>query len=276
MDGRERIITARDGRALAYCEWGDPSGRPLWSLHGSPGSRLLREPGVDVARLGIRLVTYDRPGYGRSDRQPGRTVAAAVNDILDIADHLSVGKFGVLGVSGGGPHALATAALAPERVTRCATALGIGPADADDLDFFDGMDAAEVEEWRVLTSPDPDPDHVLDGTLEWIDGIKADPDLTEELRDMLVDAFSEAFRSGPGGLIDDYGALYRPWGFDLAAVSCPTRILSADEDTSVPPAHGRWLADRLPSPGLVEVSGGHIASRTAEMTDLLVWTSQTG
>jgi pimeloyl-ACP methyl ester carboxylesterase len=146
-------------------------------------------------------------------------------------------------------------------------------ADADDLDFFAGMDPSEVKEWQVLTGPDPDRRHILDGTLEWIEGITDDPELPAELKASLVAAFTEAFRTGADGILDDYLALYRPWGFGLATVSCPTTVMVAEEDTSVPPAHGRWLAERLPPPGLRIVSGGHIASRPEQMQDLMVWAS---
>jgi pimeloyl-ACP methyl ester carboxylesterase len=267
----DTTIQTRDGRTLTFRELGDPSGRPLFYLHGSPGSRLLHGPDVDHTELGIRLITYDRPGYGKSERRSGRTVADAVPDILDIADHLSLGDFGVLGVSGGGPHALAAAAHAANRVSRCGTALGIGPADADDLDFYAGMDPAEVKEWQLFTGPDPDRDHILDGTREWIDGIKGNPDLPEQLKASLVAAFTEAFRTGADGILDDYLALSRPWGFDLAAVTCPITVMVAEQDISVPPAHGRWLAERLPPPGLLMVSGGHIASRPQQIKDLMVW-----
>ncbi len=269
----DTTIETRVGRTLTFRDWGDRSGRPLFYLHGSPGSRLLHGPDVDYAELGIRLITYDRPGYGGSERRSGRTVADAVPDMLDIADHLSLESFGILGISGGGPHALAAAALSASRVSRCATAMGIGPADADDLDFFAGMDATEVNEWQVFTGPDPDRKHILDGTLEWIGGIRGNPDLPDELKASLVAAFTEAFRSGADGILDDYVALSRPWGFDLADVTCPTTVMVAEEDTSVPPAHGRWLAERLPPPGLLLVSGGHIASRPEQMKTLMAWAS---
>jgi pimeloyl-ACP methyl ester carboxylesterase len=87
-------IQTRDGRALTFRDWGDRSGRPVFYLHGAHGSRLLRGPDFDNTRLGVRLITYERPGYGRSERQPGRAVVDAVPDILDIADHLAVASFG--------------------------------------------------------------------------------------------------------------------------------------------------------------------------------------
>src|SRR5690348_2018477 len=102
-------VQADDGRTLAVCQWGDPSGRPVWYLHGSPGSRYLHPREFDFARWGMQLLTYDRPGYGRSDRRPGRSVADAADDVRTVADHLSLDQFAVVGVPAGGPHALAIA-----------------------------------------------------------------------------------------------------------------------------------------------------------------------
>lgn len=272
----DTTIHTRDGRALAFRDWGDRSGRPVFYLHGAPGSRLLRGPDFDHSRLGVRLITYDRPGHGRSERQPGRTVVSAVPDILDIADHLAVESFGVVGISGGGAPALAVAALAPERVTRCTTVCGIGPADADDLDFFAGMDPTEVTEWQAYTRPDVDRNRVLADVRKWIDGIQQSPELPDELKGRLVAAFTEGVRAGADGIVDDYLALSRPWGFDLADVTCPTTVMVAEDDTSVPPAHGRWLAAHVPPPGLLLVPGGHIDARDGLLTDLTVWTSGQG
>ncbi len=89
-------------------------------------------------------------------------------------------------------------------------------------------------------------------------------------------AFTEGVRAGADGIVDDYLALSRPWGFELADVTCPTTVMVAEEDTSVPPAHGRWLAAHLPPPGLVLVPGGHIDARDDVLTDLIVWTSGQG
>jgi pimeloyl-ACP methyl ester carboxylesterase len=258
----DTTIQTRDGRALAFRDWGDESGRPVFYLHGAPGSRLLRGPVLDDTGLGVRLITYDRPGYGRSQRQPRRSVVDAVPNILDIADHLKVESFGVLGVSGGGAPALAVAALAPDRVARCTTVCGIGPADAEDLDFF--------------ADPDVDRDRVLADVREWIDGIQQNPELPDELKGRLVAAFTEGIRAGADGIVDDYLALSRPWGFDLADVTCPTTVMVAEDDTSVPPAHGGWLAAHLPPPGLLLVPGGHIDARDGLLTDFIVWTSGQG
>ena len=122
-----RMVRAPDGRSLAFCEWGDPDGAPLFFLHGSPGSRLLRSVNGEYERHAIRAVTYDRPGYGQSGRQRRHRVADAAGDVQAIADHLGLAGFAVVGVSAGGPYALAAAAELPGRVTRCATIVSVGP-----------------------------------------------------------------------------------------------------------------------------------------------------
>ena len=113
----ERKVTARDGRALGVCEWGVADGAPVFSLHGTPGSRLARhhDPAV-YERAGVRVITYDRPGYGVSERRLGRRVADVVEDVATIADALELDRFAVMGGSGGGPHALACGARLGEQV----------------------------------------------------------------------------------------------------------------------------------------------------------------
>src|SRR6516165_2603800 len=114
-----RLATAADGRAIAFAEWGDPAGFPVFGLHGTPNSRLARHWDESVfVEAGARLITYDRPGYGGSDRHAGRRVVDCVGDVVAIADALGLERFSVTGTSGGGPHALAVAASVPERIRR--------------------------------------------------------------------------------------------------------------------------------------------------------------
>ena len=144
---RSRQVVAADGRRLAIAEWGDPEGFPVFLLHGTPGSRFAREPDESrFAAVGARVVTYDRPGYGGSDRRRGRRVVDCVDDVLAIADALGFDRFAVAGASGGGPHSLAVAACVPERVTRAACNVGLVPFDTPDFDWFEGMDPRNVAE----------------------------------------------------------------------------------------------------------------------------------
>ncbi|HSC49445.1 MAG TPA: alpha/beta hydrolase, partial [Gaiellaceae bacterium] len=131
-------VRAADGRTLMVAQWGDPEGFPVFALHGTPGSRLGRHHDESAyVEVGARVITYDRPGYGGSDRRRGRRVLDCVSDVAAIADALEVERFAVTGGSGGGPHSLAVAARLPERVTRAACDVGVAPFETPDLDWFE-------------------------------------------------------------------------------------------------------------------------------------------
>jgi pimeloyl-ACP methyl ester carboxylesterase len=211
------------------------------------------------------------------NRKPGRSVQDAAGDVQVIADRLGLGEFAVVGVSSGGPYSLAVAAGLADRVTRCATICGLAPYDASDLDFFEGMRPEEIEEWEdALLGEEHNDGQLYRDTLAWIDSLRESADLPIDDRDMLVDAFSEGLRPGPGGMFDDYAASSRPWGFDVRTVACPAIVMVAEDDTNVPPAHGRWLADRLPQARLVSVPGGHMDPHDEEEERVLVWAGQRG
>jgi pimeloyl-ACP methyl ester carboxylesterase len=138
-------------RKITWDSWGSPTGMSVFLLHGTPGSHSGPRPRSSVLyRLGIRLVSYDRPGYGGSDPYPGRTVADAANDVEAIADKLKLDKFAVLGRSGGGPHALACGALLGDRVERVACLVGLAPSDAEDLDWYAGMTKSNTWEFKKV------------------------------------------------------------------------------------------------------------------------------
>jgi pimeloyl-ACP methyl ester carboxylesterase len=148
--GDTAFVRTSDGRRLAFCEWGDPDGAALFYLHGVPGSRYLRHVGSAYADARLRVLTYDRPGYGLSDPAPGRSVADSAADVAAIADHLGLDRFPVAGVSMGGVHALAVAALLPDRVTRCVGLKALAPYGAHGLDFFAGMDDEDAAALRMM------------------------------------------------------------------------------------------------------------------------------
>lgn len=141
---------ALDGRTLVYAEWGDLNGKPVVALHGTPGCRLGRHPDEDLVRsTGAHVVTYDRAGYGGSDRNAGRSVADCVGDIEAVADAAGFGRFAVTGGSGGGPHALAVAALLGERVTRVIADVCPAPYDALGDEWTAGMDQENLKEFEL-------------------------------------------------------------------------------------------------------------------------------
>ena len=140
---------AVDGRVLCALEAGSPDGHAVFTLHGTPGSRLFwHEVVEDAERQGIRLIAYDRPGYGRSDRAPGRAVVDAADDVAAIADALGIDRYAVYGGSGGGPHALANA-VRPERVVAVAALASVAPWDSEGLDWLDGMGQDNLDEFAA-------------------------------------------------------------------------------------------------------------------------------
>src|SRR5215218_8504513 len=144
----EHRISLADGRTLAAAEWGDPDGIPFIAIHGTPGGRIgwHKDPNI-YRRFGLRRITYDRPGYGESTRHPGRRVIDAVSDVEQLTSALGIDRFLVSGGSGGGPHALACAALLPDRVLKCHAGVSVAPFDAEGLDWLDGMTEGNVKEF---------------------------------------------------------------------------------------------------------------------------------
>jgi pimeloyl-ACP methyl ester carboxylesterase len=266
------VLDTPDGRSLGVCQWGDPEGARMFWLHGTPGSRLLRHTGVGYLTHGLRVCTYDRPGYGLSTRAAGRKVADAAADVRAIADTLGWMEFGVAGVSGGASSALATAALLPDRVTRCAFVVGSAPFTTQDLDFFAGMDEEARDGWeRSRQGDDAALESEWNEIVEWTEAGLPGVELTDEVKVMLSETVGEAGRQGSGGFVDDCLSEVRDWGFALEDIRAPTRIMLARDDTSVPAAHGEWLLRHVPSAELIWVDGGHFGPRDEPEMRLMAW-----
>jgi pimeloyl-ACP methyl ester carboxylesterase len=256
------IIRLADGRRVAVQETGDRSGFPVFLLHGTPGSRVgpLPRPGK-VHQIGARLISFDRPGYGGSDRKADRMVADVVPDVQAIADTLDIPRFAVIGRSGGGPHALACAAMLPERVTRAGVLVSLAPRTADGLDWFAGMTDSNVREYTAATT---EPEALTAHLIQAAAGIRANPashvaTLSPEMpeadrrivadfgiRALLAENFAEALRDSADGWIDDVLAFCAPWGFDLADIKVPVLLWHGEKDVFSPVGHTRWLANQIP------------------------------
>ena len=274
----EGAIRAGDGRTLAYAEIGDPAGVPIFMIHGTPGCRLSgQHPDPSrVSAAGLRLVSYDRPGYGRSSRHRGRRVVDCVGDLAAIADELGIDRFAVSGGSGGGPHELAVSARLPERVTRVACVVGGAPYDAEGLDWFAGMDPINVTEFGwALAGEDTLAGELGRKAQEWLAKVEHGPtavfedvDLSESDRVVLDDpgfrrtfraAILEMFAQGYWGWVDDDLAFVKPWGFDVGELRVPVEIRYGTTDVLVPAAHGEWLATHVPDAEVViDEHGGHL------------------
>jgi pimeloyl-ACP methyl ester carboxylesterase len=282
-------ITVPDGRELAYEEWGDPTGRVLFWLHGTPGGRLVRHSDPALwPRLGLRVVTVDRPGYGGSTPLPGRLVAHAAADVAAVADHLGVDRFAVQGTSGGGPYALAVAALLAERVSACIAVCSIAPMTPEEESAMVAINRESFRIWRaegpaglaarliglreqILADPygiqlaqlsdAPDVDR------QWL----ARPEVQQIAAEGLVDAL----RPGVDGWVADATGFVpgEPWGFDPASLTCPVHFWHSDDDINAPLSAARRVADAIPGARLTVWHGeGHTApSRHAEqvLSDLL-------
>ena len=286
--GMTKTARARDGRTLSYEEHGMPDGRPVFLLHGMPGSRKGPRPRSSVLYLlGVRLISYDRPGYGGSDRRLGRSVADAAEDVQDLADALGIEQFGVLGRSGGAPHALACAALLPERVTRVAALVSLAPRDlmGDDAWYRDmskrniswyqaaerGLAAYTERVAEPMAAIRADPDSHLP---------YEDPELPKSdraviadygLKVMLSENFTEGLRNSPNGWIDDVLALIGPWGFDPARIFTPVLLWHGTKDVFCPVSHSEWLARRIPTAELRLVEGVSHFAALEVMPRVLQW-----
>ena len=230
-----QVVRAHDGRQLAVKSSGDPVGQPVFLLHGTPGTLDGPLPrGIFLYRLGIRLISYTRPGYPGSDRHESRTVADAATDVEAIADALDIGRFSVVGRSGGAPHALACAAakLLRGRVICTAALSSLAPCDAHGkgLDWFAGM--ADSTPWPELGESD-----------RRIIGDVA-------LRRIIARVHAEAIRHSIDGWLDDVLALGSPWGFELSDITSPVLIWHGVDDKYSPASHAKWLANKIPAADL--------------------------
>jgi pimeloyl-ACP methyl ester carboxylesterase len=262
----ERIdmtVTTGDGRVLAVQEAGDPAGLPVVVHYGTPMSRQLYGPhAADAARRGLRLISYDRPGYGGSTPQPGRIVADCAADVLAVCESLGLSRIAVWGISGGGPHALATAALLPDLVVGAASLAGPAPYDADGLDWFEGMGKDNADGFRGrATNPaaaraeaEAERKMVLAGSAAELaaemSSLFSPADaaaFTGGLADFAIRSFREALAPGIEGWWDDQCAEISPWGFDLASLAVPVLVVQGRQDQFVPFGHGQWLAAHIPA-----------------------------
>lgn len=274
-EGTALTVEVADGRELGVVLLGPEDGVPIFVHHGTPGTAGLYRQLVEVgAERGLRHVTYARPGYGRSSRVAGRSVADCAADVAAIADVLGYERFYSVGGSGGGPHSIACAALLPDRVIGAAAIATPAPLDADGLDWTDGMGSENIAEIAAARAGDRELQAFLEHEADRM--LQATPaDIAEALGDLMSDAdrrvvsgayaewlaneCQESLESGPWGWFDDDRALFRDWGFDLSEIGAPLTLWHGAEDRFVPVAHGRWLAERTGADTEFRPDDGHLS-----------------
>ena len=287
----QRTVTTPDGRALAIEEAGDPAGRPVLVHNGTPNSRHIFAPvAADAAARGLRLIAYDRPGYGGSTPQPGRAVADCAADVRAICAGLGISRLAMWGISGGGPHLLACAALLPGLVTAAASLASLAPSDADGLDWFDGMGQDNVEDFKLQQTDkqaaraklEEEREQNLAATGEDLAGMlktlltPADAAvLTGEFAEYLAWTGHEGLAPGAQGWWDDGEAFGRSWGFELSAIEIPVLLVHGRQDQFVPFGHGRWLAERIPGvDARLLDDDGHLTLLTERIGEVHAWLAE--
>jgi len=256
----ENVLKLRDGRILGYAEYGAADGRPLFMFHGFPGSRLEFAPGHEAAlRRGVRLIAPDRPGFGLSTYLPRRRIFDWPGDVAELADALGIERFGVAGLSGGGPYAAVCASRLPERVTVAGIVAGVGPLDRPGA--TDGMTPLNRLLFGVQRRLPP-----AGRALIWAMGMvsarlgersierlmralpEADRRVLQrpEVRSAFMSDAREAFRQGARGAAHENGLFVRPWGFRLEEIRVPVLLWQGEQDRNVPTEHGRYQAQAIP------------------------------
>lgn len=258
MTVREKAITLPDGRRLAYTVQG--RGYPVMVLHGSSGCRYSYHPDTSIVRrLRMRLIVPERPGYGGSDPFPGRVLSDTVQDVVALAEALQIKRFGVMGVSAGGAHAAACAYALPERVLAAAIVAAPAPMIGPRLRMtpflrMGRFAACWLPRWLLRTVLWHYTRAEVYDTVKTFDYIfstlnEADRTLFAEptMRRHYIKNRVEALRRGVQGVVDEARAIFaRPWGFAPEDITVPVHLWFWDDDDTIPPAHGQYLARRIP------------------------------
>ena len=276
------------GRKLRISQAGKPDGVPVLVLRGSPHSRVLYERWTADARSrGIRLICYERPGYGASTRQPGRTVACAAGDAATIARELCLSRLLIWGISGGGPHALACAALLPDLVAAAAVLGSIAPYPAEGLDYFAGMGEDNVADFKAALAGGETHRQAIEASVsrllraeittlvQALKSLLCDADaavLTTDFAEFLLGSVREGIGYNRGGLLDDDIAHLTPWGFELAAIRIPVLLMHGEQDRFVPVSHSKWLAKKIPNVETRFLAGdGHLTLSLRRIPEVHTW-----
>ncbi len=279
---------AVDGRRVAYCVYGARGRHRVLFQYGTPGVRYLSPQLIAAAkRAGAALLVIDRPGYGGSSRRPGRRVVDVAEDVSAVLSAVGWARCAVWGGSGGGPHALAVAARLPDRVSRCASVVGLAPPNAPGLDWYAGMSRGNIEEFKAAAASEEryrplvqrlaaqSVTAIEDGGVQVAD----DYDLPDADRRALaarraeegyLDRMRATYTGGVDGWIDDGIAFTQPWGFDLAELTVPVSVWYGVQDVLGPRAHPEHLLSAIPPAERRELTGGHVL-QDADLDAIYAW-----
>lgn len=259
----DTVVRLRDGRRLAYAEYGDPSGTPIFYFHGTPGSRYEACFVAEAAsRRGARIIAIDRPGFGRSSSKRGRSLLDFADDVAELADMLGIKRFAVAGLSGGGPYVEACAIRMPDRVAGGSIASGAGPPES----LLAGASRVRRSRVRIELALAP----VMTWLLAWYMAATIrlipvswiprfiDPYVLrrKEVRAPFKREALEGMRRGGGALAQELLLLTRPFGFALRDIAVPISLWHGDADKVVPISVGRWVAAEIPGCRPTWVPGG--------------------
>jgi pimeloyl-ACP methyl ester carboxylesterase len=289
MTFREEEIELGDGRTLEVATMGDPSGTTIFFHHGTPGTTRTMKSLAGLSDFGeFFVVTTSRPGYGRSSRNEGRSVASVIPDLHAVLDHFGRDEYVALGWSGGGPHALASAALDP----RCHSAVAlasVAPTDAD-FDWTEGMGPENLEEFALAQEGGAAYEELMSATgdilgavtkdniVELMGGLLSEPDrdaLSDgDVRELFAVGLGYGFVNGWRGYFDDNVAVTAPWGFDVSDITVPVHLFYGDDDLMVPAPHGTWLSKHVanapvthhPKEGHISIFANHLDEVASALT----------
>ena len=261
MNNNSKSITLPDGRILAYAEYGDLSGMPVFFFHGIPGSRIFHPPDEITKKVGVRLICTDRPGSGLSTYQPKRRILDWPQDIAELADSLGLEKFHIAGHSGGGPYTLACAYALPGRVLGAAVLSGAGPADAGEamekltplnrLAFSIGQYAPwplwRLLVWYLYRMGHKNPAYLFERGAK--DRAESDTEVLKGpgVLELNYASQSEALRQGTRGFALEARLVVCPWGIPLEEIRVPVHVWHGTEDVDTPVAMGKAVAARIPN-----------------------------
>jgi pimeloyl-ACP methyl ester carboxylesterase len=285
---KELDVTLPDGRTLHVYEGGDPDGKAVVFQHGTPACGRLHPHDVEDARARcIRLIGFDRAGYGGSSAKPGRAFGDEAGDVAALLDVLGIERFATWGHSGGGPPALACAALLPARCVAAATLASVGPYGVEGLDWLAGMGEGNTDEFELLLAGGDEldeayvrsqaeffsagPDGLRKAMLSVLSALDQEV-MTAEFAEWGFRVMFEGAATRIEGWRDDNLAAVKPWGFELSGIRVPVLLLQGIHDLMVPPAHGRWLAERIPGvEAEISETEGHLTLLAHRIPDVHAW-----